>query len=408
MPFEIAAATEETAESFLRAVYRAFGADYPKNEERELRRFLATMPLARTRAAFEGNEVVATLGNAPLPLRVPGGSVPMAGTTMVTVQSTHRRRGLQRELMTSHLEDARAHGEPIAGLWTSQVPIYGRYGYGNSHDRYEVDIDAGSLDMRAGEVAGDVRFVDPGEAPGLLGPVYDRAMVERPGMLGRSADWWRWEILHDDEARRHGMSAFRIAVREGPAGADGYVIFRQRENWDGFVARGKLSIAELVATDHRARADMWRYITNVDLYPVVDYWNLPTDDELLWRVADSRKLRRRVWDGLWLRILDVPAALEARSYLADGGLRIRVSDPLFPDIERTYELAVVDGRATCRVVDGEPDVTMGIEILGALYLGGRSAASFHRAGLVTGSEASIRRADSMFRWHVDPWCPEIF
>ena len=408
MTDDVRAIEPDEAEAFLRAVYRAFGTDYPKETERELRRFRDTMPIEGTRAAFDGAEVVGTLGTAPLTLRTPGGSIEMAGTTMVTVQPSHRRRGLQRALMTSHLEGARAEGKPIAGLWSSEVPIYGRYGYGNANDRFVAEIDASAPSVLRGGIRGSVRLVDPQRAPDILPGIYHRATEQRPGTLVRSEAWWKWEILHDPEHFRRGNSTYRFAVREGDAGPDGYVMFRQKDVWTDLVADGRVMIEELVAADPEAHADLWRFITSIDLFPKVSYWNLPLDDELPWLTHDSRKVVRRQTDGLWLRILDVPAVLEARSYPVDGAIAIAVHDPLFPDLEGTYRLEVSGGEGRCRRVATEPELTLGVAALGSLFLGGQSAVTLARAGLVEGDEDAAVRADGLFSWPVAPWCPEIF
>ena len=88
---------------------------------------------------------------------------------------------------------------------------------------------------------------------------------------------------------------------------------------------------------------MWRYLTTIDLFPQIEYWNLPVDDPLVWKVPDHRRIKRKRWDALYLRMLDVAQALEARSYAADGIVRLDVDDPFLPDEGGRFELAIVDG-----------------------------------------------------------------
>jgi predicted acetyltransferase len=392
---------------FRERLSRVFGFDVEDDPDAEPR-FLAQVPLDRTRCAFDGDDLVGTLASFEFDVTVPGGTpLPMAGTTMVTVQPTHRRRGVLREMMASHLEDARRHDEPLAGLWASESSIYGRFGFGLAADMVTVELDARAIDFEtSGPVAG-IRFVDSGEARSALPPVYDRVRSTRPGMLSRSDAWWRWRTLYDPSKWRDGASAKRFAVHTGGDGIDGYVIFRQKERWDEF-PEGRIDVVELLAASNEAHDALWRFVTNIDLFPKVRYWNQPVDDELRWRVREPRRVQRKVSDSLWLRILDVERALAARAYPVPGTLRVGVRDRLFPDLDGTYELAVDAAGASCRRTGGEADLYLDIDVLGAVYLGGRHLWSLHRAGRVHGTLATLRRADALFSWDPAPWTTSVF
>ena len=65
----------------------------------------------------------------------PGGRLPTAGTSVVAVAPTHRRRGILRAMMTQHLAEVHEKGEPLAALWASESSIYGRFGYGPASER---------------------------------------------------------------------------------------------------------------------------------------------------------------------------------------------------------------------------------------------------------------------------------
>ena len=342
-------------------------------------------------------------------MTVPGGAaLPLAGTSMVTVQPTHRRRGVLRQLMNAHLDDARAHDEPLAGLWASESSIYGRFGYGLAADMVEMELDARSIDFGSDEVAAGVRFVDRDEAAAALPSIYERVCSTRPGMLTRPESWWRWRTFHDPRALRSGSSAKRFVVHSGQHGPDGYVIFRQKEKWHDF-PEGEISIVELIAVSSEAHDALWRFLTSIDLFPKVKYWNQPVDDELQWRVTEPRRIQRRISDSLWVRVLDVERALSARSYPIEGTLRLGVHDPVYPDLEGTYELAVgEDGTAQCIRTAAEPEMFLDIDALGAIYLGGRQLWSLARAGHVHATGATIRKADAMFTWDPRPWTASIF
>jgi predicted acetyltransferase len=399
--------TRDENRVFRERLSRVFGSDLPDDPDDETR-FLDQVPLDRTRCAFDGDDLVGTLASFEFDITVPGGeALPIAGTTMVTVQPTHRRRGVLREMMAAHLEDARRHDEPLAGLWASESSIYGRFGFGLAADMVTVELDARAIDFEGTDPVAGLRFLDTAEARRTLPPVYDRVRSTRPGMLSRSAAWWKWRTFYDPARWRNGASAKRVAVHAGGDGVDGYVIFRQKEKWEDF-PQGLIEIVELVAASNEAHDALWRFVTNIDLFPRVRYWNQPVDDELRWRVTEPRRVQRKVSDSLWLRILDVERALASRSYPVPGTLRIGLHDRVFPDLEGTYELTVDAAGATCRRTSGEADLRLDIDALGAVYLGGRHLWSLHRAGRVHGTPAMLRRADALFSWDPAPWTTSVF
>jgi predicted acetyltransferase len=410
MDLDMRSITEDEVNPFRSRLVQAFGDDLSAEDKEEtLRHFLDRTPLERTRAVFDGDQIVGTLACYPLSLAVPGGELAMGGTTMVTVQPTHRRRGLLREMMLSHLHDVKEAGEPLAGLWASESSIYGRFGYGPASDRFEVDLDAATVHFVGEPAGGRISLVEADAAAAVLPGIYDRVRSTRPGMIDRSEAWWKWTVFYDPPRWRQGKSASRFAIHTGPDGVDGYVIYRQKEKWEGFLSTGKISIKELIAATSEAHEGLWRFVTNIDLFPNVHYWNQPVDDELGWRITDPRRVTRRRWDALWLRILDVPAALGGRAYPVEGILRIGVTDPLFPENDGTYEIrGTADGAECHRDGDDGADLFVDIDALGAILLGGRRLWTMARAGRVHGSARAVRRADSFFTWDAAPWCPTVF
>ena len=118
---------------------RAFGAPLPTDEELAVSREITEFD--RTLAFFEGPEIVATAGIFSYEMTVPGGALPCAGVTRVSVLSTHRRRGLLTGMMRRQLDDMHQRGEPLAALYASEAPIYGRFGYGLATYQAAVEID---------------------------------------------------------------------------------------------------------------------------------------------------------------------------------------------------------------------------------------------------------------------------
>lgn len=398
--------TADETVAFREAIFAGFGEDLDDGSFSPAW-FDDLVPLDRTVAAFDGNQIVGTLGAFPFDVTILGGvSITMAGTTIVTVAATHRRRGVLTAMMRDHLEDGRRRGEPLAGLWASESVIYGRYGFGVATENNAIEIDQNRISIDGD--SGSVRLVTSEEAIKLFPAVYEVERPRRPGMLSRSELWWKHRF-DDPKANRDGFSSLRCVLHETDGVPDGYAVYRQKSNWETGFPDGKISIRELIAPSATAHTGLWRFLTSIDLFPQIEYWNLPVDDPLAWKVPDHRRIKRKRWDALYLRVLDVVQALEARTYAADGIVRFTVDDPSFPDEGGTFELAVIEGIGSCRRIgNATADLTLGTTALASLYLGGNSASSMAQAGRIQGAEESIVLFGRMFRGDVAPWCEEVF
>jgi predicted acetyltransferase len=87
---------------------------------------------------------------------------------------------------------------------------------------------------------------------------------------------------------------------------------------------------------------------------------------------------------------------------------LRIIDEFCEWNEGTYRLSIDAGSATCDRVVTEPDITMTVGTLGALFMGGRDADGLARAGLIDGDREALSRLNTVFRSRPDPWCPEVF
>ncbi len=407
MSLELRTVADDELPAFRAAMMATFGDDTDSDPEGHGR--IRTLIAREQRwAALDRGAIVATAGTFDHAIVLPGGgTMPMAGLTMVSVRPTHRRRGILRELMRLHLEDARGRGFAISGLWASEGAIYGRFGYGIAAESHAVEIEhAPAVELaepHAREHEHDATwFVDEAQARRDLPGIYARAIANRPGALIRSEAWWRERRFLEAPFMRGGASRRRhvVAARDGEL--VGYLQFRQRAKFTDNLPAGQLEIAELIAIDPRAEATLWHVALRADLFPRVTWWNAPLDDVLPWIVTDPRHVKRRRTDTLWLRIEDVAAALAARRYAAAGTLRLAVDG-------ETWELAAGDdGRARCTATAEAPALRLSRQALGSLFLGGTSAAQLARAGAVHGDPAAIATADRLFAWPIAPWCPEVF
>lgn len=372
--------------------------------------FAATSELERTRCAFEGDEMVGTLGCYSLELAVPGGALGTGGTTWITVRGTHRRQGVLRAMMAPHFEDVRERGEPLAALWASESGIYGRFGYGCAAELMRVEVErAHSAFEQMLPRSGRVRLLDAKEALELVPQVYERTWRERPGHFARSRVWWETRRLHDPSFLREGGSALRTVVYEAAGRARGYALYRVAMAGDDHgLPRGSVRVVELEAEDPEAQAALWRHLLDVDLTDRLQAWNVATDDPLPNLLADPRRATRAVRDGLWIRLMDVARALSGRRYAAEGSLVLRVLDATLSDQDGVYQLEGGPDGARCRRTESSPDLTLDVRDLAAVFLGGVGLRALSRAGRVEGSAEALARADAMFGWDPAPWCPELF
>ena len=410
MDTEIRAVTADEFEDLIGVTQVAFGA--PPNDAEALDELRRGIELGRTRAAFEGGRLIGSSAAFAFELTLPGLTrVAASGITMVGVLPTHRRRGHLRAMMGALLDDTAERGEPLSILLASESLIYGRFGFGlaSSHTWVELSTRHGAL-LPSVPTAGRVNLVDPAEAAKVLPAVLDQARRRQPGDIPRPDPMWDG-IFRDPEKRRNGAGPAFYAVHESPGGeADGYAIYRVKPSWDDGSPNARLLAGEIVTLNATAEADLWRYLCSVDLVEVVEAENRPLTDPLRWMLADPRRLLvKGLSDLLWVRILDVASALSARRYPAPGRLVLEITDPFRPDTAGRYLLEGGPDGATCRRTGAEADVTLAADALGALYLGGVSAATLAAAGrVVEHTDGAVVKASAMFASQQEPFCRTHF
>lgn len=401
----------------------------------QLRAFLAPLPIAfaeewsddeleaeshvfeldRITAAFDGEQSVGCAGAITLRLTVPGGEVDAAGVTLVGVLPSHRRRGILRALMRRQLDDARQRGEPLAILWASEGAIYGRFGYemATLQGSFEVERRRTAF-ARPLEPAGRIRLVTPEEAGQLFPAIYDQVRQATPGAVSRSEAMWRWTILRDAPHQRHGAGPKVLAVHEVDGRPEGYAIYRVKPEWDHRGAKGQVIVREVTATTPRSELEIWRWLLDTDLTAAAQTFLSTPRHPLLLALAEPRALGLRLGDGLWLRLLDLPAALAARSYATGGRLVLEVRDAFCPWNAGRWRLEAehdADGRSTEEIAltEDEPDLSLDVADLAAVYLGGFSFDDLAQVGRVEERRpGAIAAADRLFATAVTPYCSTMF
>ena len=365
--------------------------------------------------AREG-DIVGTAGAFSFQMTVPGTVLPVAGVSYVSVLPTYRRRGILRSLMRRQLTDiADRDQEPVAALWASEAPLYGRYGYGSAGSVavFTFGRNEGALATAVDESL-TLRLVSPAESVADLAKVYDRVRSARPGFFARDDAWWDVAVF-DHESDRGGYGPLRCVLAVDETGPRGYALYRAQGSWDAaeYLPASKIVIRELIAADPAAGAALWRDLLSRDLVTEVLAVNRPIDDPLIFQLADPRRARPHTGDGLWVRLIDLPAALSSRAYSSAIDVVLEVSDQILTSNAGRWRLRVADPLSpagiSCTRTTDPADISLDVRELGAAYLGGTRLGTLAAAGLVRelrpGTLAPLSAAMS---WDLSPWCPAIF
>ncbi|MFE3270628.1 GNAT family N-acetyltransferase [Streptomyces sp. NPDC059215] len=388
---------------------RAFGGVPESSEERELWSELTEYD--RSLGIWEGERCVGTAGAFSFRVTVPGGaSVPAAGITMVSVAATHRRRGLLTSMMRRQLDDIRSWGEPLAVLTASEPAIYGRFGYGIATYQHHAEIDTTRVRLSVPPGTDDVglRFAAPADVLDACESVYARVVPGRPGMLARRPGWDRLTLL-DPESERDGASPLQCVVAERDGEVVGYARYRIRPDHDHTGAKATVVLDELQALDPAADAALWRLLFDLDLTTTLRTRGRPVDESWQHMVSDIRRCAVRVRDALHVRLVDVDAALEARTYQAPVDVVFEVEDAFCPWNEGRWRLTGDAKGASCVPTREPADLALSVRELGAAYLGGVSLVSLAAAGRVRElRQGALAEASVAFSSAVAPWLPHGF
>lgn len=355
-------------------------------------------PMSDAVCAFDGDEMVGTSCWEDFELTVPGGKTDFMGVTAITVSPTHTRRGILREMMRRLLKKGRDAGKHTAGLWASESHIYGRFGFGISGGGNIAKIDTRDARFRiTPPVTGEVRFADRSKMRTVAPAIWKKTAAVTPGMMIPPDVQWDWIFSQERINRMRDGKPFYVTYTEDGEPL-GYAIYRIEFREENMHSKNVVKVDDLIAATPSAEAALWRYVLDIDLATEVVHQHHPLKSNLLWLLADPRKLSLTPYDSVWIRILDPIKSLTSRTYSAPGEVVIEVTDDFCPWTQGTYQLAVDDtGAATCAKTTMSPDVTMPIASLGSIFMGVYPLSDLARATRVTERKSgSIALIDTMF------------
>ncbi|GAA5182731.1 GNAT family N-acetyltransferase [Rugosimonospora acidiphila] len=368
--------------------------------------YRAVFEPARAVVAYHGDILAGSASAYTRDLAVPGAVVPSAHVTGVGVEPTHRRHGLLNRMMGHLLADARRLGEPVAHLWASEGKIYQRYGYGLAACRLMLNADREVQLREPPHDSGRLRSAVPADVVADLRKVYDQALPGRPGWSSRHDRLWH-RITADPKSWRHGGTAMRAVLHETAGGIDGYALWRGRNREDD--GPGTVDVREVVAADPAGYRALWHFLLNMDLTRRTQFTFAAIDEPLLYLVNEPTALGARLEDALWLRLVDVPAALAARRYPVPVDVVLRTEDPLLPENSGNWHLIGGPDRASCTRTDRPADLDFELGALGAVYLGGTPLGTLAAGGRLRElTPGTLVGVDAAFRWHRAPAATEIF
>ena len=368
--------------------------------------------LARVWGAFDGERVVGTARAYATELTVPGNrQVKASAVTQVAVIPTHRRRGALRTMLETEHAAAAERGELVSMLYASEATIYDRFGYGVACQTagWSVDVSVTGVHEAAGRRTGAIELVAIDDAAlDDVRAVYERHRLTQPGEIWRRPITWRSDLGLAGHAWGDAWKGYLAVHRDETGAIDGYARYSGEGKWEHRQPRGTLTVDELQALTPDAEVALLRYLVDVDLVTTLRIERRTPTDRIPWLLTNGRAAEPYdLGDGLWVRLHDAPAALEARAYEQTGSIVLElVSGP--EDSVRVALDASPDG-ARAVVTDRPPDLTVAASAVGAAYLGGtrlRDAvlargADEHRPG-------ALAKADALFACRDAPWCSTFF
>lgn len=318
--------------------------------------------------------------------------------TDVTVQASHRRRGLMNQLMTTDLEEARERGDLFAVLTATDARIYGRFGFGVAATARRLKIDTGSRFQLRTEPSGRAVFAEAREVRDLRRDIFGEFHADQFFSVSRAAHYWGSDFDWATQQPRTERAAVHYDENGRP---DGTMVF--------VVEPEQIRLLDLVGLNPTAEIELLRLIGHAEGHQTL-LWPRCHDARhpLPWALVDPRVIQTiKEFDTVWTRILDVARALRSRAFDVDGAVTLAVNDSM-GWCTGTYRIEVTDGRATVEQTATTPDATVTMEGLAPLYSGLQDVVALSAAGLSQGTPEGLAAVSRLFAKAAPPVAASIF
>lgn len=290
-------------------------------------------------------------------------------------------------------------------LVASEAAIYGRYGFGPATAKARWRLDVARTSFVESSI-GQVRVVEADVVRPLVAELYERAQRRSIGSIARTDGWWRGGLGPNEVSAESQRRWHVVHLPHDSARPDGLLTYVTQSEWAAGRPQSRLVVQDLVAATDEAETALVQYACRVDFLASVELtqapgWSIQT------QLGDPRAAQPdEIVDGMWVRLLDVPAALAARRYGVDGELAIDVRDEQGLTGGR-WRLTVVDGEAAVEPSSATADLTIAVADLGSLWLGGDvgvpSVAGLVRAGRAAAAPEVVRLASALFGCATPPF-----
>jgi predicted acetyltransferase len=363
----------------------------------------------QTLCGFDGERMVATSGAFEFKMRFNGNAIQADGVTMVSCDPGYRRRGIVRQLIDGLLQRSREREVPISILWASMGAIYQRFGYGLATTQVGYDVPREYVEFQFGErPSGHVRLLEKDQALALLNQVYRQYSGQSSGMLHRGGFYW--EIMLRREGNQHSYIAVYFDEANEPRG---YCLYKTKwRDTGGPGPNHQIDVFDFIWLDMDAYRGLWSYLAGHDLADRICFDYVAEDDPAPNLFLEPRMLRRRTWDGVWLRVVDVAQTLAARGYDVAGEVTIEiVDDDLCSWNNGIYRLVADNGVGSVERLNhgGSADITTRPDTLASLVTGHTRVSDLARMGrLSLADEGRAVELDSLFTTRRRPHCPNMF
>ncbi|MBA3606348.1 MAG: GNAT family N-acetyltransferase [Acidimicrobiia bacterium] len=362
-------------------------------------------------SAWDGDACVGHAAGYRVDTIVPGGArLATSAVSRVGVAATARRRGVATALMRQLVTEAAARGQVLASLRASEAVIYSRFGFGVAGLASEIRFRPGESGPLRGVAPGSMRILPIDELLDVVPPLYDH-VATRPGIITRPEFLWKRYL---EDALKAGGDAHYIAVHADPGGVDdGFVHYFVKWSDESFEdGAGIGEFFDLFGATPGVELALWSYLADIDLVRTWTASERPVDDVVRLAMPNQRaySIRNGGWDEQWLRLLDVDAALTARTYGdTTSSVTIAVDDDLLAHNTGVWHVDSNGAKRLGGVNPDSADLATDIAALSATYLGGFRWSALAAAGRVQVADAeALAAADTLFLSPVAPFCGSFF